>query len=376
MEGSIRRRSKNSWELTVDQGRGADGKRRRKFVSFKGSKSQAQQKLRELLMDQHRGVPIATEKITVRQWLTKWMAEYVKPNARQRTVERYQGIIDRHIVPAIGHVVLSKLAPSEIQAMEAALTDKGMAPKGVELIHTVISGCYKYALRMEVVWRNPAKAVTPPKVTRREVEPPDIARVKRLLALAEQEEHPLFPALHLIAYTGLRRGEALGLRHQDINLEAGTISVVQSIGRSLEKGIIVEPTKTNAGRRAVDLDDGTVDVLRAHIGRQLLRRMELEGLYQDEGLLFPGPLGEPLNPMALTRVYQSFAKRLGLQGARLHDLRHFHASVMLQNGASLLLVSRRLGHASVATTGDVYGHLMPGAQKEAANAFAKAMDQG
>ena len=96
----------------------------------------------------------------------------------------------------------------------------------------------------------------------------------------------------------------------------------------------------------------------------------------DNGLLFPGPLGDPLNPMTLTRVYQSYAKRLGLERARLHDLRHFHASVMLQNGASLLLVSRRLGHASVATTGDVYGHLMPGAQKEAANAFAKAMEQG
>lgn len=376
MNGSIRRRSKDSWELTIDLGKDASGKRKRKFVAVKGTKVLAQQKLREILIDQHKGIPISVASITVAQWLSRWMAEYVIPNARQKTIERYRGIIHKHIVPVVGHVVLSKLTPSDIQTMEAGLTNKGMAPKGVELVHTVISGAYKYALRMEFVWRNPAKAVTPPKVTRREVEPPDIASVKRLLALAEQEEHPLFPALHLIAYSGLRRGEALGLRHQDINLEAGIMSVVQSIGRSLEKGIIIEPTKTNAGRRAVDLDDGTVDVLRAHIGRQLLRRMELEGLYQDEGLLFPGPIGEPLNPMTLTRVYQSFAKRLGMERARLHDLRHFHASVMLQNGASLLLVSRRLGHASVATTGDVYGHLMPGAQKEAANAFARAMDRG
>lgn len=150
-------------------------------------------------------------------------------------------------------------------------------------------------------------------------------------------------------------------------------SPVQSVVRSLEKGIIIEPAKTRAGRRAIDLDDGTVDVLRSHIGHQLLRQIELEGAYRDSGLLFPGPLGEPLNPMALTRTYQSFARRLGVEGAKLHDLRHFHASVMLQNGASLLLVSRRLGHASVSTTGDVYGHLLPGAQKEAANAFAKAM---
>ena len=99
--------------------------------------------------------------------------------------------------------------------------------------------------------------------------------------------------------------------------------------------------------------------------------------YQDHGLVFPDGLGNPLNPTKLTRTYQSFAKRQGLQGAKLHDLRHFHASVMLQKaGQSLLLVSKRLGNASIVTTGDVYGHLLPGWQKEAANAFAKAMREG
>ncbi len=102
----------------------------------------------------------------------------------------------------------------------------------------------------------------------------------------------------------------------------------------------------------------------------------LEDAYEDRGLLFPGPLGNPLNPIALTKTFQSFARRVGLVGPKLHHLRHFHASVILQNGGSLLLVSKRLGHASIATTGDVYGHLMPGQQKEAANAFAKAMKEG
>ena len=96
----------------------------------------------------------------------------------------------------------------------------------------------------------------------------------------------------------------------------------------------------------------------------------------DAGLVFPGPLGEPLNPMKLTRTFQGLAKRLGITGAKLHNLRHFHASVMLQDGASLLLVSKRLGHASISTTGDIYGHLLPGWQKEAANEFAKAMEEG
>jgi len=375
MNGSIRKRC-DSWELTIDLGRDANGKRKRKFVNVKGTKKLAQQQLRELLSSNDKGIPIDTPKITFGLWLSKWMAEYVVPNKRQKTIERYEGLIQKHISPDLGRIELTKLTPSDIRTLEAKLTARGMAPKGVELVHTVISGAYKYALRMEAAWRNPAKAVTPPTVTRKEVEPPEIPRVREILALAAEEEHPLSPCLHLIAYTGIRRGETLGLRHQDLNLETGVISIIQTVSRSLQ-GIIIEPTKNNSSRRSVDLDDDTIDVLRGHTGKQMLTRLELEGAYEDHGLVFPGPLGKPLNPMTLTRMFQSYAKRLGLKGSKLHDLRHFHASVMLQKGGgSLLLVSRRLGHASVATTGDIYGHLLPGWQKEAANAFAKAMKEG
>ena len=376
MNGSIRKRGKGSWELTIDLGHDADGKRRRKFVNVKGSKAQAQQKLRELLTSLDKGIPVSTSKISFGEWLSRWMAEYVVPKTRQKSQERYEGLIRKHIVPSLGDIELAKVTPSDIQALEARLLTNGMAPKGVESVHNVISGAFKYALRLEIVWRNPTKSVSPPKTTRKEVEPPVISRVKGILKLAEAEQHPLLPCLHLIAYTGIRRGEALGLRHQDLDLAHGTISIVQTISRSVQKGIIVEPTKSAAGRRVLDLDDITVKILRAHIGRQLLDRAELGDAYQDTGLVFPSPLGQPFNPMNLTRAFQALAKKQGTKEAKLHNLRHFHASVMLQNGASLLLVSKRLGHASVSTTGDIYGHLLPGWQKEAANNFAKAMEEG
>lgn len=114
-------------------------------------------------------------------------------------------------------------------------------------------------------------------------------------------------------------------------------------------------------------------VLRAHLGNQLLHRSEFGTTYQENGYVFPDLLGEPLNPMKLTRAFQSLAKQQGAQKAKLHDLRHFHATVLLQNGESILLVAKRLGHPSVSTTGDVYGHLLPGRQQEAADAFAKIM---
>ena len=209
MNGSIRKRGERSWELTIDLGKDAEGQRRRKFVNVKGTKAQAQQKLRELLTSLDRGIPVSTQKITFGEWLSKWMAEYVVPNKRQKTIERYEGLIQRHITPDLGRIELTKLTPSEIRALEAKLTALGMAPKGVELVHTVISGAYRYALQEDVAWRNPAKAVTPPKVVRKEVKPPEIARVKEILRLAEEEGHPLYPCLYLMAYTGLRRGEAL-----------------------------------------------------------------------------------------------------------------------------------------------------------------------
>lgn len=128
---------------------GQTGSGAENFVAVKGTKTRAQQMLRELLSAQDKGISITNAKTTVASWLAKWMIEYVVPNTRQKTTERYKGIIDRHIIPAIGHVELMKLTPSDIQAMEASLLAEGMAPKGVELVHTVISGSYKYAARMK-----------------------------------------------------------------------------------------------------------------------------------------------------------------------------------------------------------------------------------
>jgi integrase len=298
--------------------------------------------------------------------------EYVTPNCRQKTKERYEGIIRRHITPALGHIELRKLTPRDVQAFESKLSSKGMKPAGVEVAHNTLSGALKYALRMEVVWRNVVQSVTPPKVERKEVEPPEITIVRRILETARGKEHPLYPCLHLIAYTGVRRGEALGLRWQDVNLEVGSICISQTLGRSLA-GLIFQPPKTNAGRRVIDLDDETVAVLRAHQGQQLLHKAQLEGVYKDQGLAFAHPLGHPINPMAVTRAYQSLAKKAGLEGANIHSLRHFHASVTLQAGQSIVTVSKRLGHASTSITADIYAHSMPGWQKEAANAFARAM---
>jgi integrase len=177
MNGSIRKRGERSWELTIDLGRDEKGKRLRKFVfvNVKGTKKLAQEKLRELLSSLDKGIPVQSNKILLRDWLERWLAEYVTPNCRQRTYERYEIAIKKHIIPTLGHIELTKLSPKDIQAFETKLSSQGLKPATITLTHTTLFGALKYALKMELVWRNVAQAVTPPKIVRKEVEPPEIA---------------------------------------------------------------------------------------------------------------------------------------------------------------------------------------------------------
>ena len=299
MQGSIRQRSPGSWELTVDLGRDPLGKRRRQFRAVRGTKAHARRELRKFLSALDRGMELPNERILLRDWLDRWMREVVAPHRRQRTKERYETIIDRHIAPAIGHVPLAKLGPSHIQALESDLLTC-MSPKSVQLVHTVLSGALKHAMRMELVYRNPVSLVSPPPVERRQMVPPDIASVRAALDLAREERHPLYACIHLIAYTGLRRGEALALVWPNVDLDRGHLTVEGSLVRSSERGLILEPPKTQSGRRGVDLDDGTTRVLVEHRAEQQYAIRLLGDAYADEGRVFAGADGGWVHPQQLT----------------------------------------------------------------------------
>lgn len=376
MEGSIRRRGKNSWELTIELGRNAQGKRQRKFVNVKGRKSDADRRLRELLASLDRGLPIIIEKVTIAEWLDKWLKEHVRPNKRQKTVERYGDVARLHIKPVIGRMQLNRVSPTDIKALETKWLDRGMSPTGVNFAHGILSASLNYAVKMEVLYRNPAKVVDPPRVEKNEVQPPDVKTVNQILATSEESGDGLYPAIRLTAYSGIRRGECLGLHWQQVDFTRQEITIVSSLVRSAEIGLILEPPKSKASRRVIDLDDGTMQILRDHKVRQMEHRLALGLTYEDNDLVFPNELGSVINPMALTRALDRAGKRVQAPHVKLHDLRHFHASLLLQSGQNPVLVSKRLGHSSVSMTLDIYGHLMPGWQREAAEVFAKAMEQG
>ena len=158
-----------------------------------------------------------------------------------------------------------------------------------------------------------------------------------------------------------------------MDLIENKISIVQSLVRSSDKGLILQPPKTPSSRRVVDIDGDTVRILKIHKMRQLESKVRLGPSFSDNDLVFPNNFGHPLNPMALTRSLEKAREGFGLDGMRLHDLRHLHASVLIQEGYDPLVISRRLGHSKPSMTMDIYGHLMPGRQRQAAESFANAM---
>ena len=373
--GSIRQVGPNKHEVFWSLGKGPDGKRIRGSDTVRGPVREAEKRLREILSSLDRGLPVANDKVTVAQWMERWFAEHIVPRAQPKTIERYRGLMDRHIIPALGGVKLARLSPSHIKAFESSLLERGMAPAGVELVHIVVSGSLRYALSMEAIWRNPAAAVSPPSRPKPELATLEISNVVKILERGRIEGHLLYPALHVVAYTGIRRGECLGLSWEGTDLEKGFISIVNSVIRT-KQGIIFSPAKTERSRRRVDLDPETITVLRAHKVSQLEHRLRMGAAWEDYDLVFPNGYGQPMNPMNLTRAFQALAKKEGVSETKLHSLRHFHASVLFAQGESPVLVSRRLGHTSIKTTVDIYGHLFEGQQRQAAETFAQAMRRG
>ena len=373
VKGSIRQRSPGSWELQVFLGRDGRGKRVRKTETVRGKKADAQRRLRDILTDLDHGMTPPQTSYKLDEWLHQWMSDVIIPRCRQKTVDRYLGIIHKHIIPCLGSVKVSALTPVQVQKLESMLQkEKGMAPQGIQLVHNVLSGAMKHAVRMELIHRNPVASVTPPPAPESEADAPEVAEVKRLLALGESKNHYFWPCIHLIAYTGMRRGEALGLRWPDVDLDDRRLLVTSSLVVTAG-GLALEPPKTSSGKRVVDLDLRTVDVLREHrrrlveIARSL--RMPLPEM------VFPrNGLEGWCHPNTLSHALSSLAKRAGCTKVMFRSLRHFHATVALQTGQNVVVVSKRLGHKKVSTTFNIYAHALPGWQRETAEAFAKAMD--
>lgn len=374
MRGHIRRRGKQSWELTIDQGKDpTTGRRRRRFVTVQGTKHDAERILAEVLHQRDTGVDISPGKLTLAEYLRRWLRDYAANNVSLSTLERYRGIIETHLVPALGGLRLRDLRPAHIQAAYGrALAAGGRAdggagglrPRTVLKHHRLLHEALGHAVRWQLIARNPVEAVTPPRPERSEMRVLDTDDTRRLLE--EAATTPYHALIYVAVATGARTGELLALRWQDVELDRATIHITRSARRFPRRGVVYTDTKSHRSRRPVALSPDTVATLQRHRRAQAEERLALGPAYSDEGLVFAGPTGKPLDDRNLRRAFDRMVARAGLPRLRLHDLRHTAATLMLRAGVHPKVVSERLGHATVSLTLDTYSHVLPDLQRDAA----------
>ncbi len=235
---------------------------------------------------------------------------------------------------------------------------------------TCLHKACKDAVRWGRIAKNPVDAADPPTMKGegvREMKTWDAGQLKAFLAPTKGDR--LSPLYHLLAMTGMRRGEVCGLKWDDVDLEAARLSVRRALIPHGD-GVIVSEPKTAKGRRSIALDPGTIEVLKAQAARQIDDQDEFEGIWSDSGYVFTRESGEPIHPQSVSRSFGRAVKEAKLPEIRLHDLRHTHATLALRTGIHPKVVSERLGHSTIAITLDTYSHAISAMQEEAAALIA------
>jgi len=361
-EGSIyQRQSDGLWIGSLDLGI-IDGKRARKTISGKTQKD-AREKLRALQRDHERGLPVQVKRQTLAQFAQHWLAEK-EGSVRPMTFESYSTAMRVHILPALGRHELTALQPQHVQALLKAKRTAGLSPRTVENILVVLGIALKQALRWELVARNVASLVDRPRVERHEIKPftPEEAR-DFLTAIRGQRLEALYTTALAL---GLRKGEALGLRWEDVDFEGRVINVRRQLQRIGGQQRLVE-LKTDQSRRVIPLPEVVVSALRAHRIRQLEERLQAGERWRDQGLVFTSTTGTPLEPSNILKQFKKVLEQAGLRTMRFHDLRHCCASLLLAQNVHPKQVQAILGHSQISTTLDIYSHLTPGSERQVAD---------
>lgn len=361
MRGHIRKRG-NAWAVVVDIGSDADGRRRQKWHSGFRTKREASEALTDILGKLSTGQYVAPSKLTVRSFLEDEWLPAVRARLRPLTFESYAANVRNHMTPRLGSIRLQALTPAMLNAMYAELGET-LSPRTVRYIHAILRRALADAVKWNRIARSPADAADPPSLRATQGRAMKTWSADELQAFLEYvRDDRLAACWRFLAMTGCRRGEALGLRWRDLNLDAGRAMIMRAV---VGARAVSEP-KSERGRRTIALDAGTVAALRAHRRAQAEERLAFGNAYEDSDLVFCREDGSPLWPRSLSRSFAAHVEAACLPKIRLHDLRHTHATLALQAGVHPKVVQERLGHSTISITLDVYSHVIPAMQEEAA----------
>jgi integrase len=372
MQGSIQKhvgKRGASWYATVDLPRNpVPGKRRQKRVSAP-TKRQCEEKVREILNQADVMLFADADKLTFAEYLVRWL-EWVEPSLRPATLRRYRDMLNRHAVPRIGHIKLAKLSPLDLQRLYADRLGSGLSSTTVHHLHVVLHGVFKQAVRWGMVPRNVTEMVDAPRRTFPEIATWNAQQVARFFEAGDQ--HYLAAFWRLALLTGMRRGELLGLKWDDIDFERGTLAVRRTLSRGRGGTWELGHPKTASGRRSIALPQSCVSALRKHRVAQNTERLQLGELWDDHDFIFTNRTGGPLHVNSMALQFEKLTKATGLPKIRFHDLRHTSATLLLAKGVHPKIVQERLGHADISMTLNRYSHVTPDMQRLAADALDEA----
>lgn len=366
------------WRVRVDMDDPTTGRRLRPQRTYK-TRREAEAGLAQWRADIERGTAVVPSGKSVREYLEFWLDTSARHRVRGTTFASYQRLVRLYIIPALSTMALQKLSAAQIQALYSSLltggggrSGKGLAPRTVRYIHAILRRAMREALALGLVARNVTEAVSPPKAPRPPVKSWDAADLRRFMAVAQEDGYS--PLWLLAVHTGMRQGELLGLRWQDVDLDRGVAHVVQALP-TVRQGVQFSQPKTASGRRTIALDATCIAALREHKARQNERRLAIGVLWHDYDLVIASAIGTPLNH---TNVYHRFIKLVAIAGVPripFHGLRHTHATLLMAAGVHPKVVSERLGHADISLTLSTYSHVLPQMQQEAAAIFYAAMKE-
>jgi integrase len=343
---------------------------KRRYVSGK-TREEARQKLTRAMADRDGGLVFDDGGLTVGEYVERWLKDSVRGTVRQSTYETYEYMTYPHIVLPLGSIKLKTLTPVHVRNFYREKLDGGLSSATVRKMHGVLQKALDQAVSDGLIPRNAAKGIKLPQGKKKEIRPLSPYQARTLLDAAHGDR---LEALYVLAIsTGLREGELLALRWEDVDLEGAVLRVSQTLTRDGGK-VSVGPPKTKNSRRTVGLTDGAVEALRGHLARQLEEMERVGSLYRPGGLVFANELGGVVNPSNLrNRSLRTLLERAGLPPIRFHDLRHTCATLLRSRNVNPEIVSEMLGHSTIAITLDTYSRVLPNMQQSAVRALEEAL---
>lgn len=367
MKGHIRKRG-NKYCIVIDIGPDPEtGKRRQKWFSGYKTKKEAEKDVAKKITELNEGTFIEPSKITLKEYLNSWL-EIKSMSIEESTHACYLTYINTHIIPSIGTIALPKLNVMHIQKCYKTAINKGMANNSILLMHRILKTALNLAVKQNVISRNPAALAEIPKREKAPIQTWTEEEVKKFLLHSQETRYHIGCLLAIT--TGMRLGEVLGLRWQDVDFENHTVTINQTSGHDDK---IKKTAKTNSSKRTIPVPIETIEALKKHRITINKEKLRFGAAYQDQDLINCNEFGNVFRKDSFRRQFIKIIKNAGIKQIKFHDLRHTHATLLLKQGVNPKIISERLGHTDISITLSVYSHVLPNMQEEAVKNFGKSI---